>query len=152
AKDLFFNISERLWESFDYLLQKNDLNKSPFASLIHESRNITKAPPFFFAAHHAIVNYFTNQHSHYKTIARNILEMNEHTTYAKLSIHPFLKSPNLQDSICLNAILSDIRQTYDNDDFLPIAFNQPEQCAPTKLMIESALDIIKISAPSLYTE
>lgn len=152
AKKLFLNISERLWKSFDYLLKKNSLNDTPFAALINQFRDSKKAPPFFFAAHHIILNHCTNRNPIYNSAASELLKINAHTNYKKLSINPFLKSTSSQESICLNAIFSDIRHTYGNDDFLPIAFDSPEQSYPTKLMIESAIDIIKTAAPSLYDE
>lgn len=152
AKSLFSNASARLWDSFDYLLETNKLTHYPFSSLIDKLQDHPKAPPFFFAAHHLILGFCTHRKDIDRSLALQILNTDNYSHHENLSILPFLKSPDLQESTYQKTILSDINATYENDHFLPVAFDSTEEHKPTKSTIESALTIIKASNPALYDE
>lgn len=152
AKSLFSNASERLWKSFDYLLETNNLSHHPFASLTNKLRDNPKAPPFFFAAHHLILGYCTHRQSPDRYLVSKILGTDSYSHYEHLSILPFLSTPDLQESVYQKTIYSDITDTYNDVQFLPIAFDSANELKPTKSTIKSALNIIKLADPELYDE
>ncbi|WP_419240997.1 hypothetical protein [Cardinium endosymbiont of Nabis limbatus] len=54
---LFCSISEKLWSSFNYILEATSNQNVAFYDLVQRMDKNEKPSPFFFAAHHILANH-----------------------------------------------------------------------------------------------
>lgn len=155
ASVLFEQISFRLWESFDCILNASRKSDSRFAGLIDHYRSRAKAPPFFFAAHELLVSSYVRGQPIDQCLCDLLLEFDEYSFFENLEILPFLRSAGLQEKICHAVICSDVRRTYKDaikNDLIPRPFKNDVGFDVSKRMMAEALSLIRLADEALFKE
>lgn len=158
AVQLFCGISEKLWQSFKYILEVSHNQHTPFCDLIQRMSKNDKPSPFFFAAHHILANHYGPSSDLFdESIIQDILSFKDYVPIKAVSIMPYYRDPTkVQEEAIRLVVQQDRFTTYPKNKLDPdYQINYPINSAKYKAsaaIAYQAMDIIKKSNPDLFEE